>query len=250
MAARKNPKSEVDQAVDKYLPYILEIRKRILFLLIFFLVFSAIGFIYYEKVITLILSIFALEGVNIVFTSPFQFLSLAVNTGLLLGGLVVFPLLVFQILSFLKPALSKKEFKTISFLIPLSVILFVCGFLFGTLIMRYVVVIFYEKTVNLEIGNFLDITLLISQILTTSLLMGVAFQFPIFITLLIKLGVVKYEFFAKKRIFAYAISLVFATLLPPTDMLSLVFLTLPLIALYEITLFANGYIFKTAPAIQ
>lgn len=246
--ARKKPKNEFDEAVDKYLPFILEIRKRALFLVIFFFIFSAIGFIYYEKLISYTLTLFAFEGVNIVFTSPFQFLSLAVNTGLLLGLIVVLPLLIFQILSFLKPALSKKEFKTISFLIPLSLILFGMGFLFGVAIMRYVVVIFYEKTVTLDIGNFLDITQLISQILATAILMGVAFQFPIFITLLIRLGAVKYEFFVKKRVFAYAISLVFATLLPPTDILSLLFLTLPLIILYEITLFANGHLFKK-PAV-
>lgn len=249
--ARKRDDStgELQQVVDKYLPFILEIRKRALFLIAVFAVFAAIGFIYYEKIIPYLLGFLSLEGVNIVFTSPFQFITLAFNTAMLLGALVVFPLLVFQIIAFLKPALDPREHKTIVSLIPLSLFLFVLGFAFGVIMMRYVVILFYEKSVQLDIGNYLDITLLISQILITSVMMGIAFQFPIFLTLAIKFGFMKYEFLASKRIFAYAISVLFAAFLPPTDLLSLVLLTLPLWSLYEITLFANRYFIKPAPII-
>lgn len=252
MARRKKQINEFEEAVEKYLPFILEIRKRLLFTFAIFLLFAILGFIYYETLIGLLLKIFNLEGVNIVFTSPFQFLSLAVNTGILVGGLVVFPLLVFQILTFLRPALKDREFKTIVSLIPLSTLLFIGGFSFGVVMMRYVIILFYEKTVQLDIGNFLDISLLVSQILSTSLLMGIAFQFPIFITLVIRLGILDYNFFSSKRPFAYAISLIFATLLPPTDLFSLVLLTLPLILLFEVTLLLNRVFARkvAAPAFQ
>lgn len=242
MAQRK--KTDAGEQFEKYLPFILEIRKRLTFVVIFFIIAAAIGFIYNEKIITFLLHYFAFDGVNVVFTSPFQFLGLALNTGMIIGFIVVFPLFVYELLAFLKPALAPHEFKALLFLIPLSLILFVLGFLFGAMIMRYVIVLFYQKTINLDIGNFLDITKLLSQILTTALLMGIAFQFPIVITLLIRLGVIPYKFFKQKRVFAWAIALVFAAVLPPTDLFSLVLLTLPLIALYEVTLFANRYIFR------
>lgn len=246
---KKNRQSgDFEQLVARYLPFILEIRKRLFFVVAIFLIAAIIGFINYERVVQVLLELFAFKGVNIVFTSPFQFISLAVNIGVLLGMIVIFPLLLFQILAFLKPALSPREFKTILSLIPLSLFLFLTGFSFGAVMMRYVVVLFYERTVRLDIGNFLDISLLMSQILTTSILMGVAFQFPILMTLLMRLGIVKYSFFAEKRVFAYAISLIFATLLPPTDIFSLVLLTAPLLVLYELTLAANRFVFRTQVA--
>ena len=57
--------------------------------------------------------------------------------------------------------------------------------------------------------------------------------------------VIKYQAFAKQRLFVYALSLIFAALLPPTDLLSLVLLFLPLALLFELTLLLNKYILKS-----
>lgn len=236
---------QAEQALSIYLPYFLEIRKRLFFILSVFLISSVLGFIYYDKIIPVALKLFALEGVNIVFTSPFQFITLAVTAGLTVGVIVVFPLLLYQILSFLRPALKSSEFKRILHLLPLSIGLFLAGFAFGMLMMRYVLVIFYARSQALDIGNFLDVSKLLSQILLTSVLMGVAFQLPIVLTVLIRLGVIKYKQVVEKRLLAYALSLIFAALLPPTDLISLIFLFLPIALLFEITLLLNKYLLKS-----
>lgn len=234
----------LDDAYSKFFPFVVEIRRRLLFTFAIILAFSTLGFIYYERIIQFALKIFALEGVNIVFTSPFQFINLAITSSLLVGTITAFPLAIYQTLSFLKPALNKKEFKSILALLPLSVTLFVGGFLFGIVIMRYVLRLFYERSTNLNVGNFLDISSLLSQILVTSIAMGIAFQFPIILTILIKLKVIKYKAVESQRIPAYIASIVFAALLPPTDILSLVLMTLPLIFLFEFTLILNKVFLK------
>ncbi len=220
----------------------MEIRKRLLFLASVFIVFSIAGFFYYEEIIALILRILNLGNVNIAFTSPFQYFTLSVNSAFLVGLIAVFPLLVYQFLLFLKPALKDREFKLVTILVPLAIILFVIGFAFGFAIMKYVVTIFYQKSVELKIGNLLDISLLLSKIVLTGILMGFAFQFPIIITALIKLKVVALKAFAKQRVFAYLVAVLFAAFLPPTDLLSLALLTLPLVMLFEITLILNRFI--------
>jgi len=227
---------------NKYFPYLMEIRKRLLFLASVFLVFSLVGFFYYERIITFILNALNLTGVNIAFTSPFQYFTLSVNSGFLVGLIAVFPLFVYQLLLFLRPALKNKEFKLVVVLIPLAIILFLMGFGFGFAIMKYVVTIFYQKSVELNIGNLLDISLLLSKIVLTGVLMGFAFEFPIIITALIKLNIVKLSDFAKQRVFAYLAAVLFAAFLPPTDLLSLALLTLPLVLLFEITLILNRFL--------
>lgn len=235
---------EIDQTT-RYLPFLVEIRRRLLFLLSLFSITTVLGFIYYERVIRLVLGIFKFEGVNIVFTSPFQFISLAVNTGLLLGLMVIFPLILFQILAFLKPALRPQEFRKTVFLLPLSIFLFTTGFVFGIAIIRYAVLLFYQKSLELNIGNFLDISLFLSQMLITGVLMGIAFQFPVVLTILMRLKVIKYAFLVKQRVFVYSASLVFAALLPPTDLFSLILLFLPLAMLFELTLILNRLVLKS-----
>jgi sec-independent protein translocase protein TatC len=174
-----------------------------------------------------------------VFTSPFQFLNLAVNSALVVGMIVAFPFTIAQLLSFLKPALRKKEYKTIITLLPLSIILFLFGFSYGTLMMKYMLVLFYEKSLSLNIGNFLDISNLLSKIILTSTLMGLAFQFPIILTVLMKFKIITHEALKKQRFIAWSVALIFAAFMPPTDILSLMLLTLPLVILFETTLIFN-----------
>ena len=234
-----NSNTTVQENINRYLPLLSEVRRRILFVFSIFLLFGVVGFFYYEKIIVFIIEMIDLGEVNIVFTSPFQFLNLAISSSLLIGTIATIPLLIYQVLHFLKPALKSKEYRSIIAFLPLSIILFLGGFTFGFFMMKYVVTIFYSKSLELNIGNMLDISKLLSQILITSSLMGVAFQYPIVMSLLMRFKVVSLATFIKQRPIAYMVALSFAALMPPTDILSLILLTLPLILLFEITLFLN-----------
>ncbi|MDD5416203.1 MAG: twin-arginine translocase subunit TatC [Candidatus Daviesbacteria bacterium] len=245
MASEASITGDLDSTIIKYSPFFSEIRKRLIFTLSVFIICAVVGFIYYENIIRFVLRIFDLKGVNIVFTSPFQFFTLAVDSALLVGFIAILPIVIFQILSFLKPALRRSEYKAVLALLPITLLLFISGFIFGVLIMKYVVIIFFQKSVELNIGNLLDISKLLSQILTTALLMGLAFEFPVVLTILMKLKILKYHAIVKKRLLVYILSLIFAALLPPTDLLSLVLLFLPLALLFELTLLLNRYVLKS-----
>jgi sec-independent protein translocase protein TatC len=124
-------------------------------------------------------------------------------------------------------------------------LLFAVGFVYGAIMMRYVIFLFFEKSVELALGNVLDITMLVSKIITTSVLMGLAFQFPIILTLLMRLNILKYKDVSKQRALAWVVALFFAAFMPPTDILSLLLLTLPLVLLFEFTLLLNRSILKS-----
>ena len=229
----------------KYMPFLVEIRKRLFFTLAVFLIATILGFIFYEKTTRFVLALFSIQGLNIVFTSPFQFISLAVNSGLLIGFVAVLPLIIIQVLAFLKPALSAKEYKTVVLLMPVSISLFIVGFSYGVTMMKYIVGLFYEKSLSLEVGNLLDINRLLSLILITAVLMGLAFQFPIILTVLMRFKAIKYSNLVKQRLWAHMSVLLFAVVLPPTDLLSLFLLFLPLAMLFEITLLLNKILLKS-----
>ncbi|MDO8488155.1 MAG: twin-arginine translocase subunit TatC [bacterium] len=231
--------------MTRYLPFVLELRKRLLFAVSLFVVASLIGFIYYERIITFVLSFFSLKGVNIVFTTPFQFFTLALNCGLIVGVIVVIPILIYQFLSFLKPALRPKEYRLLVTILPLAILLFIGGFIYGVAMMKYVVQIFYQTSVKLQIGNILDVESFLSKVLITGLLMAVAFLFPIAMTILMQLKLVKHKTFNNQRPIAYLIGLAFVILLPPPDLMSDVILFAPLVILFELTLLLNRIFLKT-----
>ena len=231
--------SELKSAIDKYSPFLAEAKKRLIFTLCVFAAATLAGFFFYEKIIRFLIDILSLEGINIVFTSPFQFISLAISCGIAFGLIVSFPLLVVQILSFLKPALRKIEYKMVIRLLPLSLLLFLTGLIFGFFIMKWQIKIFLDRSLALGIGNILDISRLLTTVLMTSVLMGIGFEFPILLNLLLRLGVVKHQQLAKIRPWIYLGSFVFAILLPADSILADILLALPLIILFEITLILN-----------
>ncbi len=242
--------AEIRAALKKYTPFISEVRKRILYTLGAFFVSTILGFVFYEQIIKFLIDILSLRGVNVVFTSPFQFINLSISCGLATGLVTVFPLIIFQILSFLRPALKRKEFQTVASFIPLSLFLFLTGFSFGILIMRWQIQIFLSRASSLEIGNILDISRILSTVLLTSVIMGLGFQFPIILYLLMKLGVIQPNHLHKWRKWVYLGSFIFAIMLPLDSVIADVLLTLPLIFLFELTLILY-FIFgrkKTAPA--
>lgn len=237
--------ASVSKNIARYLPYLIEVRNTLLLTLIVFSAASLIGFSFYERIIAFILSFFSFQGVNIVFTTPFQFFTLALNCGLVVGVIVIIPVLIFQLLHFLKPALHPLEYKLLVTILPLALVLFVGGFIYGVTMMKYVVQIFYQSSVKLQIGNILDVESLLSSVLVTGLLMGVSFLFPIVMTVLMQLKIVKHKMFVHQRPIAYLIGIIFVILLPPPDLVSDIILFSPLVVLFELTLILNRIFLKT-----
>ena len=234
--------SQLSELVSKYSPILAEVKKRVVITISVFVLAALAGFIFYENIVRFLISALSLNEINIVFTSPFQFINLAFNTGLATGLVVVMPLLIFQILYFLKPALKLKEFKMVVRFLPFSVLLFLVGFGFGAGIMKWQIDIFLARATSLGIGNVLDISSLLSVVLLTSVLMGIGFQFPIILLILIRLGIVKHEQLAKKRKWVYLVSFVITLFLPPDSILADILLAMPFILSFEATLVINRII--------
>lgn len=231
--------SSVDAAVKKYLPYLQEIQRKLVTLLVVILISSVFGFFYYQKIITFILGIFNLKGVTIIMSSPYQFINLSINTGIAMGVIVAFPLLIYYIVGFLKPALAPKEFKLITKLVPLSLLLFVVGFGFGAWVMQFVINIYKQTALDFNVTNMWDISRFFAQTIIMGVCLGLLFELPIIVTLLIRLKLVKIEVIANNRRFVYAGIVLLAAILPPNDVISLSILTIVPLFLFELALLLN-----------
>lgn len=230
---------ETKAAIKRYLPYLQEIRKKLLGVGIIFALFGLIGFFFYQKILTFTMGLFNLQGITIVLTSPYQFIDLAINTGIVVGTVATFPLLLYYLIQFIRPALRPYESGIIKYLIPLSLLLFVFGFGFGFWIMNVVIKLFYNTTQDFNLNNLWDISRFFTQTLIMAVSLGVVFQFPIILTALVRFGLVTKKQLIDGRRYIYAGCILFATFMPPTDLLSLTLIVLPLIVFFELTLIFN-----------
>lgn len=231
--------SPLDLAITKYTPYLKELQTKLFTVFIVFLMGGVLGFIYYQKILSFIMHLFKMEGINLVLTSPYQFIDLAVNTGLLAGLILSLPLLGYYFLTFVKPALAKREYGLILRLYPMAVILFIVGFFFGGWIIQLIINLYSQTTLEFSVNNLWDVSHFFSQILATGISLALIFELPIVLTALLKLKFIKLAGLKKSRKFIYTAILIFVAFLPPNDIISLALLSVPPLLLFEITLLLN-----------
>lgn len=222
-----------------YQHYLYELQSKLIRILIAFAVGVAFGIIKNQWIITSLISVFNLKNINIVLVSPYQFINLAVSISILSGVIFAAPLLAFEFISFIKPALQDHEYRLIIRLLPLSIILFAGGFVFGARILQFVIDIYVKTSQSFNIGNMWDVEAFLTQIVTMGTSMGIVFQLPIVLTILLRLGIIQRNMLTSKRRYVYAALVVFDVLLPPTDILSLSIIFIPLAMLFEGTLLFN-----------
>lgn len=229
----------INNLLFEYQPQIAEIQKILLRSVLSFLVGSGLGLLFNRKVILFLISQFDLKNVNVVLTSPYQFINLAVGISIVVGITTTIPVFVYYLLVFIRPALQPKEFDLIKKLIPTSIILFIIGCIFGIKIEQFVVSLYSQTTTDYSLSNFWDIESFLSQVMIMSFTMGLVFELPIILTILIKIKLLSVSVLSHQRRYVYAALLVFGVILPPTDILSLVMIVFPLFLLFECTLLLN-----------
>jgi sec-independent protein translocase protein TatC len=166
-------------------------------------------------------------------TEPF-FTSMKVS---LYGALALaFPILVYQIWSFLAPAFEERSQRVMSSYVALASALFAGGIAFGYAIVLPRAVSFlvtYDE-------QFYDIQVRASyyySFVTLALLgMGVIFELPIFILALVRLQVVTAEQLRQNRKLGIFLVILVAILLPTVDPVSLAFEAIPMVLLFELSI--------------
>jgi sec-independent protein translocase protein TatC len=234
--------SEFNKIIKDYGPYLNDIWRRIYYIAVFFIIILIIGLFgsgYLVKYIVIYLNSI---GVTLVAVSPFHFLNLAVDIGLFLGLLFSVPFIILNIYKFLQPAISKKESRAFLKVFPTSFFLFLVGFGYGALSLHIGLQMLAKLNDSYGLKNYWDISLLLSQITTTSMLLGIFFQFPIVMLILIRVNILDRSFLIRRRRVAYAIITIIVALLPPTDGLSMLFMTAPFIIMYELVILLSSSI--------
>ena len=174
------------------------------------------------------------RGIEIIYTAMSEALMVKFKVALVAGIVLASPVVIWQLWSFISPALYKHEKKMFISLFFASLILFLVGILFC-----------YGAVYLLAVDSFI----VAGENLATPMLsidkyvgfmfgfivpFGVAFMLPVFIFVTTKMGWTNYEMLASKRKFVILGITVFAAFLTPPDVVSQVMLGIPMVALYEV----------------
>jgi sec-independent protein translocase protein TatC len=232
---------EFEEKLKEYSPYLEDLFRRIYIITIAFIGFFVIGFFLAGPIIKLLTSFFDFKDVTLATTSPFQFVGLAMDAGLFFAMIFCIPLCVYHLYKFTGAGLRKKERAMILLILPLSLILFLLGFAYCFSILYFTMQTLATINVGFGFTNLWDISMFLSQIISTSVLLGLLFEFPILMTVLVKFEMFNVNFLKEKRRHVFFVMFILTSLLPPTDGISLLLMVLPLIVMYEATIIYNMF---------
>ena len=159
-------------------------------------------------------------------------------TLIFVGGIIVaFPYIFWEFWRFVKPALTKKELSKTRGVIFWVSLLFFLGILFGYFIIApYTVNFFANFQLDENIENRWTITSYIDTLVPLILGTGLAFQLPLVMFFLAKVGLMSPSFLRRNRKYAIVVILILSGIITPPDVISQVICTIPLMLLYEISI--------------
>ena len=169
-------------------------------------------------------------------TEPF---TTSIKVSLIAALALALPVVLWQVWAFLAPALEPHFERTVLAFVSLATGLFVAGVMF----MYWIVLPRALDFLTSYDDEIYDIQIRASYYYTfaamTLLAGGLAFLMPIFVLALVRLRVLTTQRLRKNRRIAYVLLLVFAILLPTVDPVSLAFETIPLLVLYELSIWLS-----------
>lgn len=129
--------------------------------------------------------------------------------------------------------------------IPVSVFLFLSGISFSYFVLFPFIVRFMKQLGDrMEINQVIGINEYFHFLLQITLPFGLLFQLPVIILFLTRLGIITPDFLSRVRKYAYFILLVIAALITPPDVLSHMMVTLPLLLLYEVSIWISKLAYR------
>jgi len=167
-------------------------------------------------------------------------------TSILAGFIVAFPYIIYEFWRFVSPGLHVNERKHARGFIFIASLLFFIGVLFGYYMVTPLSINFLGNyTVSGEVFNDFDLSSYIGLLRTSVLASGLIFELPIIIYFLTKVGVVTPTFLSKNRKFALIIVLSLSAIITPPDIVSQIIVSIPLLILYELSIFISKFTFKS-----
>lgn len=196
-----------------FFEHLEELRQRLIVVIIAVLAMAAISYFFSFQILEILRR--PAGSIQLNYTSILEPFMARFKVSIFSGVLVSSPIIFYQILAFLSPALRKKEKK---FLFP-AVAMLVVFFAIGVVVGYFFIVPVSIKWLMSQAGEVLHPVLTVSdyvKFMTLFLLaFGVGFETPVVILVLVKLGIIEYKTLRENWRFAYLVILVVAAIATP-----------------------------------
>ena len=248
----KNDNSEK----SSFISHLVELRQRLINSFIFLFSFFVVCYFFSEEIYSFLVQPYADavkdDNVNrrLIFTALQETFLTYLRVSFFAALFVSSPIILMQIWKFIAPGLYKNEKKAIlPYLIATPIL-----FLFGGMLVYYLImplaIKFFLSFEASSINSALPIQLepkvneYLSLVMKLIFAFGLSFQLPVILSLLARVGFIDSVFLKERRKYVVVIIFVAAAILTPPDPITQIGLAIPLLILYELSIFSVKIIEK------
>ena len=217
------------------LEHLEELRSRVVVAAVAVVVGAVAGFILSEPMIDVLRAPLP-EGVQVVQLTVGEVLGVRLKLALMTGLVLAMPVLLYEVWAFVTPGLTTSERRLVWPLLGMAIGLFALGVLVGYLIIPVAIVFLLNLSLP-DVPPLLSVAQYVDFVTTLVVAFGLAFEFPVILLLLARVGVLNYRFLAARRRWVVLLIVLFAILVTPGgDPISSAVLSLIMYGLFEGTL--------------
>lgn len=214
--------------------HLQEFRKRLIICLVVVAIAALACYNYVDDIIALLSG----PAGKLYFMNPSEVFFTYMEIALYAGILFTLPVFLYEVWAFVAPALWPEERRAVLVILPTAVILFYVGLVFAYYLVIPAAVTFFMGFATQTLQPMFSLESYLSFILALTLPFGFIFELPLIVVFLAKIGLVTGDFLKGKRKILIVIAFIFAAVVSPTtDIFTQTMIAVPLIVLYEISLF-------------
>ena len=214
--------------------HLQEFRKRLIICLVVVAIAALACYNYVDDIIALLSG----PAGKLYFMNPSEVFFTYMEIALYAGILFTLPVLLYEVWAFVAPALWPEERRAVLVILPTAVILFYVGLVFAYYLVIPAAVTFFMWFAKQTLQPMFSLESYLSFILALTLPFGFIFELPLIVVFLAKIGLVTGDFLKGKRKILIVIAFIFAAVVSPTtDIFTQTMIAVPLIVLYEVSLF-------------
>jgi sec-independent protein translocase protein TatC len=176
---------------------------------------------------------------------------MGMSTSMILGFVVAFPYVLWELWKFIKPALKPNEVRSARGMVFWCSLLFFVGVVFAYFILvPYTINFFGSYQLSPSFKNIITIDNYYDTVTRLVLALGIVFELPIIIYFLSRVGIITPAFMKKQRRYAVLILFLVSEIITPPDLFSCLLVFIPLYALYEVSVVISARVERKKIANQ
>ena len=238
-------KNELNESLAPVMEHLDELRTRLVRCALALLLGMVVCFALFQQQLTeIVMGPFMALEQEMIYTQFAEGFMFQLKIALLGGVVMASPVIIWQILRFILPALYSNEKKVFLLMTFFGIVLFVGGVCFGYFLVLEPIMQTLIKLAGTDLTPMITANSYMSFVLGFLIPFGLVFEIPMVVYFLTTVGIITPDMLTKNRKYVLLVVLVIAAVLTPPDIVSQLCMAAPMLLLYELGIQISKFVYK------